>query len=298
MLHSALTYWPIGFHGLAGFDLIWCYVNIWLLCLCAIITTIYVSFLKGLQSCGADEGQMAKQKTAPESFSPHSEVTGTQKVESQPCVFTGCSSVSSLSEAFLFVFRVNLLKPSNQSNSRKCVSAKSGSESFAKTKTESKTLICCDLLLLCAKNMSCHSQHLFQCACTAGIVNMWTEDCTHSLYFWASACASDSDLGCTCWLVSAGIKSLQMIQLKNNEDSLIYQKVCVCVCMQEGVSLTEKQPYCVQVFIIWIVCTSTCQSSAYEKVLFPGKKKLHFSATPAVMLRKSCTCWELSSFFH
>lgn len=165
--------------------------------------------------------------------------------------------MSSLSEAFLFVFRVNLLQPSNQLNSWKCVSAKSGSESFAKTKTESKTLICCDLLLLCAKNMSCHSQHLCQCVCTAGVVNMGTERCTHSLYFWAS---SDSDLGCTCWLVSAGIKSLQMIQLKNNEDSLIYQKsVCMCV-------LTEKQPYCVQVYIIWILCTSTCQYSAYEKV--------------------------------
>lgn len=186
--------------------------------------------------------------------------------------------------ALVFVCAVNPLKPFNQSNSRKCVSAKSGSESFAKTKTGSKTSICYDSLLHGAEHMSCLSQHLFQCVCSVGTVNRWLPNvwtCFQNIIVFLSplhACASDCDLGRTCWLVSAGIKSLVMIQLQ--EMTILWSiRKCVYVCTQVWVSLAESVCsgmialcVCVCVCVIWIVCTSTCKSSAYEKISLQTKK--------------------------
>lgn len=130
-----------------------------------------------------------------------------------------------------------------------------------------------NVLLLCAKNMPCHAQHLFQCVCSSGIVNMLTEKHTHSLYFWASTCPSDGDLECICWLVSAGIKILQMIQLK--ETLKILRPIRKCVCIQERVSSTEK-PY--HIAFRCILSKSCACLPACFFLLMKRKKKLHFPA--------------------
>lgn len=56
-------------------------------------------------------------------------------------------------------------------------------------------------------------------------------------------CASGSDLGRTCWLVSAGIKSLEMIQLL--EIKILWSiRNCMCVCKNDSVQQRSSIPEC------------------------------------------------------
>lgn len=64
--------------------------------------------------------------------------------------------VLSVSLSLLFVFPARRLI----SRTKVLISKKSASKSFAKTKTESKTLICRHSRPLCAKNLPRHSRHL------------------------------------------------------------------------------------------------------------------------------------------
>ncbi len=179
-----------------------------------------------------------------------------------------------------------------------------------------------NLLWLSAKNMSCHSQHLFQCVCSAGVADRWRRSmwmcfeetvCIHCIFehlcvcyvcvcvcvclcvcVWVGVRASDGDLGCTCWLVSDGIKSLEMIQLQEIKILWAIRKcVCVCVCVSKCVYVCKNesvqqrsnlwvsstQVWLPCVYHIWIVRTSTCKSPVCEKVALQTKKASFLSNT-------------------
>lgn len=86
-----------------------------------------------------------------------------------------------------------------------------------------------------------------------------------SFYFWASACVcacvctTDTDLGDTCWLVSAGIKSLEMIQLREMK-TVISQKVCVRVwrCKNEQTCLRAQ---------VGLHCASLCFAKKTKSII-------------------------------